>query len=183
MTFCTSGDSGGSLNKLKEVRVTEPGCCQGPLPSLLRSLSPSVCIPRLPLRRPLVPWEHSLTASHFGAVWPGLLPRKPMWRGLLFPQGSLHTSFGAPTPKGFSGPHRPVPGYLLGASSTRPVPLLLGPLSLPRARPPLRHVAPPSWRGRTLDLGRVEPGAQNLLTESWWLTRSPARSSAALWAR
>lgn len=36
MTFCTSGDSGGSLNKLKEVRVTEPGCCQGPLPSLLR---------------------------------------------------------------------------------------------------------------------------------------------------
>nr|KAF6411435.1 proline and serine rich 3 [Rousettus aegyptiacus] len=73
MTFCTSGGSGGSLNRLKEVRVTIPGYYQGPLPSPLRSLSPSVCRPLLPLRRPLVPWEHSLTMSHFGAVWHGLV--------------------------------------------------------------------------------------------------------------
>lgn len=179
MTFCTSGGSGGSLNRLK-VRVTELGCCGGPLPSPLRSLPPSVCQPLLPLQRPLVPWEHSLTVFHFGAVWPGLFPRKPyMWRRLLFPQGSLHTSFGAPAPMGFSGPLSWVPGYLLGPFPTCPRPLLCT-LPPPRACPPQHQATPLRLRGRALSFGRVELGARSLLGEQ--LKRGLARSSEAPWA-
>lgn len=73
----------------------------------LRSLPLFVYRPFLPLQRPLAPWEPSLPASHVGPLWPGLGPWRPsIWRGLLFPQGSLHTSFGAPAPLGSSGPDR-----------------------------------------------------------------------------
>lgn len=35
-TFYTNGGSGGSLSRLEELRVMEPGCCLGPQPSPLR---------------------------------------------------------------------------------------------------------------------------------------------------
>ena len=146
-----------------------------------RSLSPPVCRLHLPLQRPLVLWEHSLTASHCRAVWPGLIPpAKPfMWRGLSS-QGSLHTSFGAPALMGFSVHHRLVHGYLSGAC---PGPLLLCPLPSPRACPTLSHAAPPSPSTRASSLGGVELLAKNLLGRSQCLTRGLARSSEVLLVR
>lgn len=35
-TFYINGGSGGSLSRLEELRVMEPGCCLGPQPSPLR---------------------------------------------------------------------------------------------------------------------------------------------------
>ncbi|VCX38660.1 unnamed protein product, partial [Gulo gulo] len=79
------------------------------------SLPPFVYRPFLPLQRLSAPWEPSLPASHIGPVWPDLGPWRPsIWRDLLFPQGSLHTSFGVPAPMGSSGPRSLVPGYLSG---------------------------------------------------------------------
>lgn len=162
----------------------------------LRSLPPFVYRPFLPLQRPLAPWEPSLPVSHIGPVWPDRGPWRPsIWRGLLLPQGSLHTSFGAPAPMGSSGPRSLVPGYLSGPFLPCPVPLRLRlpprhpqpppsrPQPPPRIHPLLLQAAGRSPRSRAPSLGVAEPRARSPLGQSWQLTRGLARSSEAPWAK
>lgn len=177
----------------------EPSALFLPLPSL----PAFVYRPFLPLQRLSAPWEPSLPASHIGPVWPDLGPWRPsIWRDLLFPQGSLHTSFGVPAPMGSSGPRSLVPGYLSGPFLPRRQPLWLWlphpcppppprhpppppsrPQPPPRTRPLLLRAARPSRRGRAPSLGVAEPRARSRLGQSWQLTRGLVPSSEAPWAK